>query len=1431
MKKYITKQSNIKGAGKGLFTKAPFKKGEVIGLAHVDDQPYLEIGHNHNHDEKNPTAFSKKIDNKRYIFASRDLDTNEEITTNYRLQPELEQPEDFQKKKGGMVSLPRDKPEKSKKFSRSLDATNRLFTENNLFKKPKSRKNKVFDPHAKYYAEGGTYEEAELTPEEIEAYRAEGYTVDDNEYQDGDDTDAMNGMMKARLAYANEFGNPAAKRMINLPDTPYQFDNGDTGTHYMASMDNYAVPQIQDENGVLQLGDYGPESNEAIRFDSDEDANYFAENYKDVSPGFLNEKQYGGLNKFVGGGEPCPEGYVRYKGRCIEWQEPNVIETDENTGYNAATGDISQDTRPGSIENNGWWTEHEKYHHLQNLAGDMSTAGFLGQRPNNTVASDQAIGDYYNKRDTELEAQTDAMIKADPNLQFIPRNKLQGFTEGFPGADALMYQDSNTEEGGARVREEEFEKDGISMFPQKKHGGLHKLQEGGSPYYSYGNKKYIKKKDGTWFIESNGKYVPLTENVKARTAELNKNAKYNSNYHQSQAFRDKLRKGAGKMYIPENQRKGAQAWNNYNDGPINMVHPEKYVIGPGGGVIGLGSTITRNLAGLGIKGLNKAMSYIPAPVSGALNAYFGVEGIKEFSDPNSLTRKSMSRASDDPTASNIGDAAFDVGMNSLNFVGLPLGKAIKGLKKYSKPLINSIDNAIYPTRTYRAEVPGGNLSGWDASDLSKKVFKKGDFSTKSLDEVTQYLIGSETEGGRQGLVTGQDMLLTEFKVPFWKKNILSDPDVVALKKSNGFFPNSNEYLIPKNKLLYPRKTTLIKAVPEELKTFQPDIFSGSGYLPYEPFSSNVIKESSNFASKPYKYVEDQLNAVTGHNMPFTFKFDPTLSNQVIPIRSWKQPQFPVNKRFKKGGDLPPKVGVSYLPKGERSYYDPIMDNISLDLNASEGELNHEMAHAWQNRQDGFRSDPYSPKLRPSAAASDEQAATYFNRKGDDVDRYINNLNTIVPELGGHTWNKDIDTFIPDQIKYDKVIDPLMYSDPTTLEGEAEYMAQVYGRPPLEIRKQGGLHKFIGGGPTDCGENMRWDEALQKCVKDQDQKLPETTVSALGKEPDNIEWYESWNPRKWGLNDYSEYSSFDSAFKNARKSKEQEFVYKGKRYTTLLEEDKLKQNKKYKEALDYTEAYMQSPKYKEMLKRSSNSKKEYRDMLKDRFLNLKSIPSLKILPQQPKDELDTGAYSSSGSGQITMLPLGFNSNGTYTHELSHSVDRPTGFDINTRLIPESDRNYINKHKAKSLLESRKYKQDPAWYNMDFETKNKQFKEFYTDYVGEDTETRARLNSIREKAKENNLYDPFTQGVSPDLYFNTLKDFQFDTDGFNPMNQLKGAYSDEEIIWMLNNISKNENKQEEGIEEGVGKKGGYIDLELTPEEIEEYRRGGFTVEEIY
>ena len=156
------------------------------------------------------------------------------------------------------------------KFNSNLAATNRLFAKNPLLKKRRKKAPGIYDPNAKYkFPDGGI-----TTQQEIDA--------------------ANTAMMKAKLAYADMHGNPAAKRMIVAPDQPYDFGNGITGTHYMASMDNYAVPQIQDINGQLMLGDYGPQSTEAIRFDGPADAEYFAEHYKDVSPAFLNEKEKGG---------------------------------------------------------------------------------------------------------------------------------------------------------------------------------------------------------------------------------------------------------------------------------------------------------------------------------------------------------------------------------------------------------------------------------------------------------------------------------------------------------------------------------------------------------------------------------------------------------------------------------------------------------------------------------------------------------------------------------------------------------------------------------------------------------------------------------------------------------------------------------------------------------------------------------------------------------------------------------------------------------------------------------------------------------------------------------------------------------------------------------------------------------------------------------
>jgi hypothetical protein len=314
--------------------KAPAKKADidyVSKMGYRDDSPFnkrksITINTPDGSIDMSNTG-QPLIANGKYLppySGIHQFDTNEVIETKLD-----------QAKKGG-----------SKKYSKSLLATNRLFKKNPLFKKPKY-KGKTYDPNAMYFEEGGSVE-MELTPAQIQKYVDGGYVVED-----------------------------------------------------------ISVPQLtQAQKGIIK-----------------------------------------------------------------NWQEPNVIDTDENTGYNAATGEINQDSRPGSIENNNWWLEHEKFHHLQNLAGGMSTSGIMGQRPNNTVASDQAMGNYYDRRNTELETETDAMIKADPNLQFIPRNKLQESTDGFIGANDLMYSNPSTVEGEARNYENYIRQGGKSIFPQKKQGG------------------------------------------------------------------------------------------------------------------------------------------------------------------------------------------------------------------------------------------------------------------------------------------------------------------------------------------------------------------------------------------------------------------------------------------------------------------------------------------------------------------------------------------------------------------------------------------------------------------------------------------------------------------------------------------------------------------------------------------------------------------------------------------------------------------------------------------------------------------------------------------------------------------------------------------------------------------------------------------------
>ena len=81
--------------GIGIFTDEHIDAGTVIGIAHIKlgDKNYhvTPIGRMHNH-QINPTCINILRGNKRYLVAMRDLAPGTELTTNYRLQPDLEQP-------------------------------------------------------------------------------------------------------------------------------------------------------------------------------------------------------------------------------------------------------------------------------------------------------------------------------------------------------------------------------------------------------------------------------------------------------------------------------------------------------------------------------------------------------------------------------------------------------------------------------------------------------------------------------------------------------------------------------------------------------------------------------------------------------------------------------------------------------------------------------------------------------------------------------------------------------------------------------------------------------------------------------------------------------------------------------------------------------------------------------------------------------------------------------------------------------------------------------------------------------------------------------------------------------------------------------------------------------------------------------------------
>jgi len=202
----------------------------------------------------------------------------------------------------------------------------------------------------------------------------------------------------------------------------------------------------------------------------------------------------------------------------------------------------------------------------------------------------------------------------------------------------------------------------------------------------------------------------------------------------------------------------------------------------------------------------------------------------------------------------------------------------------------------------------------------------------------------------------------------------------------------------------------------------------------------------------------------------------------------------------------------------------------------------------------------------------------------------------------------------------------------------------------------------------------------------------------------------------------------------------------------------------------------------------------------------------------------------------------------------------------RTMPKSDQMYITTHRGSNWKDNEAYKLNKAagWYtpktdeeikkdmiengfdpnepefNNIFESIKKQnkqeakdysntdkkyWKEMGHDYVSDPTEVRARLGEIRFHAQKEDIYDPFTEQITPEIFQNYINK-ERDSENWQPLkpiDELRNEFTDEEILWMLQNISKNDNTSPQAEDElQYTKQGGSIGYQLGDEVDEATKR---------
>ena len=252
--------------------------------------------------------------------------------------------------------------------------------------------------------------------------------------------------------------------------------------------------------------------------------------------------------------------------------------------------------------------------------------------------------------------------------------------------------------------------------------------------------------------------------------------------------------------------------------------------------------------------------------------------------------------------------------------------------------------------------------------------------------------------------------------------------------------------------------------------------------------------------------------------------------------------------------------------------------------------------------------------------------------------------------------------------------------------------------------------------------------------------------------------------------------------------------------------------------DFVKGWMNSPMYNQMLSASATGE-EYDRISKGRVANLSQprlITSTSTLPEgtrgttsirvrtpfnatfQESEELMNALQKSINNPKDkdakrladklmqptvtgwdikmsnTLKPGTVDYESVLAHEIGHTTDRPLiklPNQMSNRELRETDvrdfRNFI------PVLDMEKM----SGYNKDKLTGD------FNKYVADPSETRQFLNDVRYLGKQQGVYDPFTQKITPEQY-RRIKSSEYTS----PMSVLSNVYTEDQIIDMLNSISK-------------------------------------------